>query len=52
MELPFLLLRQPELRFVPIALGTGQFEVLEELGKAVADVIAAQSESGSDCRFQ
>ena len=43
-ELPFLLLRQPELQFVPIAVGTGQFEVLEELGKAVADVIAAQSE--------
>src|SRR5580700_6191214 len=41
-ELPFLLLRQPELRFVPIALGTGQFEILEELGKALADVIAAQ----------
>ena len=37
-ELPFLLLRQPELRFVPIALGTGQFEVLEQLGKALADV--------------
>jgi AmmeMemoRadiSam system protein B len=43
-ELPFLLLRQPELRFVPIAVGTGQFGVLEELGKAVADVIAGQSE--------
>lgn len=43
-EIPFLLLRQPELRFVPIAVGTGQFETLEELGKAVADVIAAQSE--------
>jgi AmmeMemoRadiSam system protein B len=41
-ELPFLLLRQPELRFVPIALGTGQFEVLEQLGKVLADVIAAQ----------
>ena len=41
-ELPFLLLRQPELTFVPIALGTGQFEVLEQLGKALADVIAAQ----------
>jgi AmmeMemoRadiSam system protein B len=44
-ELPFLLLRQPELRFVPIALGTGQFEILEQLGKALADVIAAQSDS-------
>jgi AmmeMemoRadiSam system protein B len=43
-ELPFLLLRQPELRFVPIALGTGQFEILEQLGKALADVVAAQSD--------
>jgi len=43
-ELPFLLLRQPELRFVPIALGTRQFEVLEQLGMAVADVIAVQSD--------
>jgi MEMO1 family protein len=41
-ELPFLLLRQPELRFVPIALGTGQFEALDQLGKALARVIAAQ----------
>lgn len=44
-ELPFLLLRQPALRFVPIALGTGQFEILEQLGKALADVIAAQNDS-------
>jgi AmmeMemoRadiSam system protein B len=43
-ELPFLLLRQPELSFVPIALGTGQFEILEHLGNALADVIAAQSD--------
>ena len=43
-ELPFLLLRQPKLRFVPIALGTGQFEVLEQLGKALAEVIAAQND--------
>lgn len=43
-ELPFLLLRQPALKFVPIALGTGQFEILEQLGKALADVIAGQSE--------
>ncbi|HWY23226.1 MAG TPA: AmmeMemoRadiSam system protein B [Candidatus Acidoferrum sp.] len=39
-ELPFLQTRQPQLRFVPIALGTGQFEALEQLGKAIADVIA------------
>lgn len=38
-ELPFLQLRQPNLRIVPIALGTGQFELLEQLGLAVADVV-------------
>jgi MEMO1 family protein len=43
-ELPFLQLRQAELSFVPIAVGTRQFEVLEELGKALADVIAAEKE--------
>ena len=41
-ELPFLQLRQPNLRIVPIALGTGQFEVLEQLGLALADVAAQQ----------
>lgn len=40
-ELPFLQVRQPSLKFVPIALGTGQFEMLEQLGDAIADVIAA-----------
>jgi MEMO1 family protein len=43
-ELPFLQLLQPELKFVPIALGTWQFEPLEQLGKALADVIAAQKD--------
>lgn len=43
-ELPFLMLRQPELRFVPIALGTREFETLEQLGLALADVIAAVSD--------
>jgi len=42
-ELPFLLLRQLQLKFVPIALGTRNFEILDQLGKAVASVIAAQS---------
>jgi len=42
-ELPFLQLRQPKLQIVPIALGTGQFEVLEALGMALAEVIAAQT---------
>jgi AmmeMemoRadiSam system protein B len=43
-ELPFLLLRQPELTFVPIALGTAQFEILEEVGTSLADVIAEQAD--------
>jgi AmmeMemoRadiSam system protein B len=44
-ELPFLQMRQPQLRFVPIALGTGQFEALEQLGEAIADVLARQNAS-------
>lgn len=43
-EIPFLQLRQPELTFVPIALGTGRFETLEGLGRALAQVIARQSD--------
>jgi AmmeMemoRadiSam system protein B len=43
-ELPFLQVRQPQLKFVPIALGTHQFEALEQLGDAIADVILAQSD--------
>jgi MEMO1 family protein len=44
-ELPFLQIRQPDLKFVPIALGTGKFEILEQVGEAIADVIAAQNRS-------
>jgi MEMO1 family protein len=43
-ELPFLQLRQPDVKFVPIALGTTQFEPLEKLGRALAEVIAARQE--------
>jgi AmmeMemoRadiSam system protein B len=42
-ELPFLQMRQSKLRLVPIALGTGAFAVLEQLGEAIADVIRAHS---------
>jgi AmmeMemoRadiSam system protein B len=44
-ELPFLQLRQPDLRFVPIAIGTGRFEPLEQLGIAIANVIAVQRQA-------
>jgi hypothetical protein len=42
-ELPFLQMRQPKLQFVPIALGTQQFESLDQLGLALADIIAANN---------
>ena len=43
-QLPFLRRRNPQLSFVPVALGSGQFDVLEQLGNAVADVLERQSE--------
>ena len=43
-ELPFLQLRQPRLRFVPITLATARFEVLQELGKSLGQVISAWKE--------
>lgn len=43
-ELPFLQVCQPALTFVPLALGTIQLEILEQLGAALADVIAAESD--------
>jgi len=42
-ELPFLQMRQPQLKFVPVALGTRHFDALEQLGNAIADVIAAHN---------
>ena len=43
-ELPFLQVLQPRLKFVPIALGTGHFEALEQLGLALAEAIIAHHE--------
>jgi AmmeMemoRadiSam system protein B len=43
-QLPFLQACRQHFTFVPIALGTGQFEVLARLGDAIADVVAAQKE--------
>jgi len=39
-QLPFLQARNPNLSFVPIALGTVQFEILEALGIAIAEVLS------------
>jgi AmmeMemoRadiSam system protein B len=43
-QLPFLQQRRPHLTFVPIALGTGHFELLEKLGEVVGEVLKAQDE--------
>jgi AmmeMemoRadiSam system protein B len=43
-ELPFLQAKSPNFTFVPIALGTAKFDVLESLGQAIADVAKDESE--------
>ena len=43
-QLPFLRRRNPDCTFVPIALGTGRFEILEALGHAIADTLQALGE--------
>jgi MEMO1 family protein len=43
-ELPFLQDLRSDLSFVPIAVGTAQFDLLEQLGVAVAEVVQAQPE--------
>ena len=43
-ELPFLQAKSRNFTFVPIALGTGKFDVLENLGQAIADVVKAETE--------
>jgi hypothetical protein len=43
-QLPFLQVRQPGFRFVPIALGVGSYGPLEELGRAVAQVAGRAKE--------
>lgn len=41
-QIPFLQMLAGDFSFVPVVLGTGRYEVFEELGKAVAQVISAQ----------
>jgi len=43
-QLPFLQARRSNFRFVPIAIGTGQFDALEALGQAIGEVVAGESE--------
>ncbi len=43
-QLPFLQALNSEFSFVPIVLATGQFEILEALGTALADVLLQQNQ--------
>jgi len=43
-QLPFLQARNPDCTFVPIALGTSRFEVLQALGVAIAEAVQAVGE--------
>src|SRR5712692_4067108 len=43
-QLPFLQACQPQVMFVPIAVGTSQFEMLDGLGHAIAEVVASREE--------
>ena len=43
-QLPFLQFRSPNFTFVPIAIGTGRFELLAELGEALARAIQDSGE--------
>jgi MEMO1 family protein len=43
-QLPFLQVRNPDCTFVPIALGTSRYEVLQALGVVIADAVLALGE--------
>ena len=43
-QLPFLQTRRPDCTFVPIALGTSRFELLEPVGIAIADMVESLGE--------
>jgi AmmeMemoRadiSam system protein B len=43
-QLPFLQIRRPDCTFVPIALGTARYEVLQALGIVIAEAVQAAGE--------
>ncbi len=47
-QLPFLQIQQPELKIVPIAIGTRDFDVLRGLGETLALAISAEEGSHGD----
>ena len=49
-QLPFLQVLRPELKIVPIVIGTSDFDILRGLGEALADVIADSREEDQDVK--
>jgi AmmeMemoRadiSam system protein B len=43
-QLPFLQTRRPDCTFVPIAVGTGKYQLLETLGEAIAEAVKGLGE--------
>jgi len=43
-QLPFLQAKQPNIRFVPIAIGTRQYEALEGLGRTIGEILSPGSD--------
>ena len=43
-QLPFLQAKRPQFRFVPIAIGTRQYDALAGLGKSIGEVVAGRNE--------
>ncbi len=43
-QLPFLQLRRPDIRFVPISIGAHDLDLCREIGEAVAQVVAEETE--------
>jgi MEMO1 family protein len=43
-QLPFLQAKRPDFRFVPIAIGTRQYEALEGLGRTIGEILSDWSE--------
>src|ERR1700741_2047195 len=43
-QLPFLQAKRPNFRFVPIAIGTRQYEVLDGLGRAIGEILSGRGD--------
>jgi AmmeMemoRadiSam system protein B len=43
-QLPFLQVRRPDVRFVPVSIGAHNLDLCREIGEAVAEVVAEESE--------